>query len=86
MAEAGKRTIPFLIESEIVGSNVTTAVMTAKTGGQPIHWQSRAVKKTATVVLTIRFPGNFILFTFLIVNYNIMSLFQTAFFIKIPIN
>lgn len=34
ITEAGKRTIPFLIESETVGSSVTIAVITAKTGGQ----------------------------------------------------
>src|SRR5699024_4846240 len=34
IADAGNLTIPFRIESETVGSRVTIAVITAKTGGQ----------------------------------------------------
>src|SRR5699024_8888437 len=57
MAEAGKRTIPFLIESVTVGSNVTIAVMTANTGGHSSQIQINAVSVIATAVFTIRCPG-----------------------------
>lgn len=57
MAEAGKRIKPFLIESVTVGSNVTMAVMTAKTGGHSSHIQINAVSIIATAVFTIRCPG-----------------------------
>ena len=57
MAEAGKRIKPFLIESVTVGSNVTMAVMTAKTGGHSSQIQMKAVSVIATAVFTIRCPG-----------------------------
>ena len=58
IAEAGKRTSPFLIESLTVGSIVTIAVMTAKTGGQLNQRQIVAVKNIAMPVFTIRLPAN----------------------------
>lgn len=57
MAEAGKRTIPFLIESVTVGSNVTIAVITANTGGNSSQIQIDAVSVIATAVFTMRCPG-----------------------------
>ena len=65
------------MESLTVGSKVTIAVMTAKTGGQSSIMQISAVKKTATVVLTIRLPGKrkinahfLYLFLYIILNKN----------------
>ncbi|GGB36159.1 hypothetical protein GCM10011409_11990 [Lentibacillus populi] len=57
IAEAGNRTIPFLIESATVGSIVTIAVITAKTGGQFNSTQIQAVIKMAIPVLTVRVPA-----------------------------
>lgn len=62
IAEAGSRMIPFLMESDTVGSMVTIAVMTANTAGQFSHWQIRDVRNTATPVLTIRLPANLYFF------------------------
>src|SRR5699024_12852432 len=50
------------MESVTVGSIVTMAVITAKTGGQFNNSQIQAVKKMATAVLIIRLPGNKISF------------------------
>jgi hypothetical protein len=46
------------MESAAVGSIVTIAVITAKTGGQCSSWQSKAVTKIATPVFTTRLPAN----------------------------
>src|SRR5699024_4394697 len=94
IAEAGNRIIPFLIESVTVGSNVTIAVITAKTGGQPINLQINAVKNTATAVLTIRFPGNrmlpytsFLIISSLIILFNqLMYKIEICFIIKLLYN
>lgn len=56
MAEAGKRTTPFFMESDTVGSIVTIAVITANTGGQPNNSQIHAVRKIDTPVFTTRLP------------------------------
>src|SRR5699024_8053443 len=58
IAEAGNRTIPFRMESATVGSSVTIAVITAKTGGQFNSIQTQAVINTDKPVFAVRDPAS----------------------------
>src|SRR5690554_5864463 len=74
IAEAGKRSNAFLIESLAVGSIVTMAVITANIGGHPSIWQMDAVSKTATAVLKILPPNHTFCFNLASIPYNLHCL------------